>query len=77
MSVQNLKDAGCKEAFIAKYIDLQAKGNTAEQLRILLRHRCQLLELLHEKQKQIDCLDYLLYSLKKSRNGNSPQFFNK
>ena len=28
-------------------------------------HRCCLLDKLHEEQKKIDCLDYLIYTLKK------------
>jgi hypothetical protein len=59
--MQSLKDAGCDGVMIKQY--LQAKP--VEQLRILTGYRSALLEKLHTKQKQLDCLDYLIYMMKK------------
>lgn len=67
--VQNLKDAGCDDELIAKYVSLQAKGKTDEQLRILACHRCRLINIVHENQKRVDCLDYLIYAMKKGAQG--------
>ena len=40
-----------------------------DDLKMLIKslqcHRCCLLDKLHEEQKKIDCLDYLIYMLKK------------
>ena len=40
-----------------------------DDLKMLIKslqcHRCCLLDKLHEEQKKIDCLDYLIYTLKK------------
>ncbi len=58
---QNLIDAGCSAAFIEHYAALPAD----EQLSCLKRHRWYLLDAIHDKQLQLDRLDYLLYVLQK------------
>ena len=37
--LRNLKDAGCDEAMIQKYLRLQAEGKRQEQCRLLSLHR--------------------------------------
>ena len=60
--IMNLKDAGCDEELITKCI----KKYNNDDLKMLIQcHRCCLLDKLHEEQKKIDCLDYLIYTLKK------------
>ncbi len=61
---RNLKDAGCGAAAIEKFFQLQKAGKVREQLHLLSRQRAELLKKVHENQKKIDCLDYLLYNLK-------------
>ena len=61
--ISNLKDAGCNSETIAAYLDSQ--DNIKKRMFILKKQRCYLLDQLHGIQKEIDCLDYLLYSLKK------------
>ena len=63
--LRNLKDAGCDEAMIQKYLELQKEGKKQEQVRLLSLHRASLLDRVHVSQNMIDCLDYLLYSMKK------------
>lgn len=63
--VQTLKDAGCPEDFVARFLQVMERGSTAEQLRLLSCQRCKLLEQVHIEQKKLDCLDYLRYSLQK------------
>ena len=58
---QTLTDAGCPQETITAFLE----SSGAESLRVLRQHRCTLLEILHEEQKKLDCLDYLLYQLKK------------
>lgn len=36
-----------------------------EQIRILRKNRAQLLDEIHEKQQQLDQLDYMLYEIRK------------
>lgn len=63
--IQNLKDAGCDSETIEKFMaDLQ-KGKEVNSLKLLAEHRKKLLESLHKDQKCIDCLDYLVYQMKK------------
>lgn len=68
--LKNLEDAGCSETIIERV--LACCGESGEkrydrQLQILCRYRCQLLEKVHEEQKKLDCLDYLIYSMKKEK----------
>lgn len=69
--IQNLKDAGCDDVLITNYLTLRTKGYTEEQLRLLACHRCNLMTELHNNQKKVDCLDYLIYFTKKSINAES------
>lgn len=63
--VQNLKDAGCDEATIQCFMDKLKSGKQNEGTQLLLKCRCGLLDNLHKEQKRIDCLDYLLFMIKK------------
>ncbi|MCH1939260.1 hypothetical protein [Holdemania massiliensis] len=62
---QNLKDAGCNEETTEKCMLLAEKGEVKRMLPLLLHHRMTLLENIHFRQKQIDCLDYLVYKIQK------------
>lgn len=62
---QNLQDAGCDKQFIQNF--LQQTTGCSGQMRLLSQHRTCLLEQLHKCQKEIDCLDFLVYSLKKQQ----------
>ena len=66
---RNLSDAGCEEALIQKFLSLDQKQEREEQYRLLSRHRAALLENLHQDQYKIDCLDYMVYTMKKEENG--------
>ncbi|MCI9274444.1 MAG: hypothetical protein HFE39_10920 [Clostridiales bacterium] len=64
--IQTLKDAGCDSETIEEFMaDLQ-KGKEACGLKRLAAHRKKLLDSLHREQKCIDCLDYLVYQMKKT-----------
>ena len=62
---QNLLDAGCDKAMASSILQALQNGNTAAGLQHMSRHRRALLEELHLAQKRIDCLDYLIYQLRK------------
>lgn len=61
---QILRDAGCSEELIDEY--LNAAPNTRKQVSLLEKQRKLLLQKLHEDQKQIDSLDFLLYQQRKN-----------
>lgn len=63
--IQNLKDAGCDTETITAFLQDLRTDQIDRGLNRLSRHRQQLLHHLHEDQKQIDCLDYLIYILEK------------
>lgn len=71
--VQNLKDAGCTDDFVARFLQMMKRGSTAEQLRLLSSQRSLLLEQLHIEQKKLDCLDFLRYSLQKQAENTPPK----
>ena len=62
---ENLKDAGCDQDMICRCEVLAQGENKAELMRALSLHRKALLDAVHENQRRIDCLDYLIYQLKK------------
>ncbi|MGN0904529.1 MAG: hypothetical protein ACI4PW_05175 [Alphaproteobacteria bacterium] len=62
--LRTLKDAGCDTRMIRTFFQLEKEGGTIRQLRLLSGHRKLLVRTLHEDQKKIDCLDFLMFSLK-------------
>lgn len=67
--IQNLKDAGCDEDTIQSFMNNLQYGKLIKGTQLLQKHRRSLLNNLHKDQKQIDCLDYLLYMFKKEQEG--------
>ena len=63
--IQNLKDSGCGAETIEAFVKDLRKEKYSEGLKLLAAHRRTLLDKLHKEQKQIDCLDCLVYKMKK------------
>ena len=63
--LQNLKDAGCTPDIIARFMTCQDAGKAKDSLRVLATQRAVLLEEVHASQAKLDCLDYLIYKLRK------------
>ena len=61
---RNLKDAGCETHTIEIFLKYRENETLQKQILFLKCQRCGLLEELHQVQKKIDCLDYLIYILK-------------
>ena len=61
MLYQNLQDAGCDAQTVQACMALAEAGNASGMLGLLLKHRATLCA----EQKKVDCLDYLIYALKK------------
>lgn len=72
--VQNLRDAGCSDETISDFLRDLRGGKTAEGLKLLAAHRRVLLNRLHEEQKQIDCLDYLVWQMEKPKEKRKSAF---
>lgn len=62
---QNLLDAECPQEAIECFMALQSRGNVPEQLAFLAMHRKTLLGRLRQAQHSLDCLDFLIFSIKK------------
>ncbi len=68
--IQNLKDAGCDDGTIVAFITDLKEKRIADGLKLLAVHRRSLLEEIHKDQKQIDCLDYLVYNIENNKKVN-------
>lgn len=68
---QNLIDAGCSQEVVEQCMKLRKNRNTAQLMRVLAQHRRSLLDTVHTGQKQIDCLDYLIYRIEKTQGKNT------
>ncbi len=69
---ENLSDAGCDPELIQRFMALAEQGQEAEGLALLAKHRKHLLDCCHAEQKKIDCLDYLVYQMKKEVRKTHP-----
>lgn len=63
--VRNLEDAGCDKDMVVQFMELGKTGKKQGQVNLLEKHRRTLLDKVHRHEKQIDCLDYLLYQIRK------------
>ncbi len=71
--IQNLEDAGCSDATIEGFLACGGERKSARQLQILCRYRCQLLDQVHQEQKKLECLDDLIYTIKKHQKEKEKQ----
>ncbi|MFR2737517.1 MAG: hypothetical protein ACLTA2_02155 [[Clostridium] innocuum] len=62
---QNLIDAGCDIQTTEQCMSLLKEGEISRILPVLSKYRVGLLHSVHIGQNQIDCLDFLIYKLKK------------
>ena len=62
---QALRDAGCNDATAREFMQLFTEGQTAKAHKLLSQHRKELLDAIHAEERQISCLDYLEYTLRK------------
>ena len=61
--LQNLRDAGCPQETIAAFLRCLETGETRKGLELLERQRRELLNGIHEGQRKLDCLDFLVYQM--------------
>lgn len=66
-TIQNMRDAGCNEDTINSFLLYYQADDVKGELKILASHRQTLLDKIHKGQKEIDCLDYLVYQIEKNR----------
>lgn len=61
---EGMEDSGCSEAAIRRAETLYQGGAVDDLIRCLRSCRCDALEKIHEKQKQLDRLDLLIRNAK-------------
>lgn len=61
--IETLQDVECDEIFIEQI--MRKNDVLQEQIYLLSKKRAQFLEQIHIAQKRLDCMDYLIYELKK------------
>ena len=69
--VLNMKDAGCSEDTIHRFLLCYHTDDIKGGLKVLSNHRQALLDEVHKGQKEIDCLDYLVYQIEKNSKQKS------
>ncbi len=68
--IQNLRDAGCDQKIIKTFMAYMDQDDLNSQMRLMDEQRKRLLDRVHEEEKKIDCLDYLVHQMGRSRNKN-------
>ena len=63
--IQSFSDAGCSEKLCERCLELAESGNTKQLTLLLNEKRKKALEKIHNDQKQLDCIDYLIYKISK------------
>ena len=56
----SLEDTGCSEEERKKAKQLYDAGDSEELIRYFRKCRCSRMDELHESQRKVDCLDYLI-----------------
>ena len=57
---ENLMNAGCPEESARRVEHLVVTGQLGDALRQMKVIRCDLMDELHQSQRKVDCLDYLI-----------------
>lgn len=60
-----LNDAGCSENEKAEILKYYAENNIKQAIHLLRMHRKVTLDTVHTGEKQISCIDYLVFQLEK------------
>ena len=58
--LNNLSDPGCGSEELQKAKQLYEAGDTEALIRYFRKCRCSRMDELHESQRKVDCLDYLI-----------------
>ena len=59
--MQGLMDSGCSAEAASRICSLRSAGDYAGMLHQMKKQRCALVEEMHESQKKVDRMDYLIH----------------
>ena len=65
--LNNLSDAGCGSEELQKAKQLYEAGDAQALIRYFRKCRCSRMEELHETQRKVDCLDFLIRQTAKTK----------
>lgn len=65
--LENLSDMGCDDKQICFMKKMYEEGDTDILLRDLWKFRCHLMDELHESQKKVDNMDFLIRQIQKEK----------
>lgn len=65
--IQNMKDFGSDDKTIDEFLSCFDKNDYIGQKRILNRYRKKLLSELHQKQREVELFDFMVYQLEKCK----------
>ena len=65
--LENLSDMGCDDKQIYFMKKMYGEGDTDTLLRDLRKCRCHLMDELHESQKKVDNMDFLIRQIQKEK----------
>ena len=63
--IQGLSDAGCNEDTAARIRSLYESGSYEEMLHQMKKARCMLIDQMHESQRRVDRMDFLIRNQEK------------
>ena len=63
-----LADVGMRRELVNQALELCSAGRDDDLVRFLKVQRCELIEKMHESQRKVDCLDYLIRQTKTKLN---------
>ncbi len=63
--MRGLFDAGCKADAAERIGALYENGSFEEVLHQMKKQRCELVEKMHESQRRVDCMDFLIRNQEK------------
>lgn len=63
--MQGLLDAGCSETAGSAICSLYEAGSYREMIRQMKLQRCELVDQMHESQRKVDRMDYLIHAQEK------------
>lgn len=67
-TIMCLEDIGCSQEIIDQYIKLTREKDLEGVIKLLSCQKCRLLDKIHGEQKKLDCIDYIIFHLKKELN---------
>lgn len=72
---EDLMDAGCGKCLMDACLSLSGEGSREKLLLVLKNHRGELIKKMHQSQREIDHLDFLMYRLRKGSAASNGSFW--